>query len=108
MGLAVPILHHSNCRLQLTSQARVPIGPRSRLCDQTTLFSRRRLLAITRAARCKERFAVDRQDPIDVDVQAPDVGLEINRERIWHFGWFRARRAWSEDVGFDENFSLRR
>ena len=49
---------------------------------------------------------MQRQDLIDVNIQAPNIGLESNRERIRNFGWLRARRAWSKGIGFDQNFFL--
>src|SRR5262245_41030916 len=45
---------------------------------------------------------MDRQDPIDIQIQAPNVGLEVDLLRIENFGRLRSRWAGTKYIGFDQ------
>src|SRR4030095_1165994 len=70
----------------------------------TFLFRRLRRSRHTLQFAIRHDSTVNRQDPIDIDVQAPNVGFEVDRLRIGNFGRFRSLRTGSKDIGFDKNF----
>src|SRR5688500_771023 len=75
------------------------------LTSRSLFFRRRRLLA----DHCEQLAirndpAVDRYDPVDLEAEASDVGLQIDRLWIGNLGRLGSRREGSIHIGFDEQF----
>ena len=56
--------------------------------------------------RYTERLTMDRNNPIHLDIQPPDVGLEVDRLCIGDFGRLGSRRERCKNIGFDQKLLL--